>query len=100
MSTTQAAQDNAEALDRAYNLFRNREFPDIICAVPEVCPVPGFIDPEQWTFEQSLRSAEPPPAGFQVKAARTAVRFNGFYLFYTLASAPMVQTAMEMLGGL
>jgi hypothetical protein len=63
-------------------------------------PVPSFISPEQWAFDHPLRSAESPPPGFQEKAAKSAVRFNGFYLFYALASAPAVQTGLEMLGRL
>jgi hypothetical protein len=43
--------NTAEALDCAYNLFKNREFPEIVCAVPEDCPVPGFIGPKQWAFD-------------------------------------------------
>ncbi|WP_414476080.1 hypothetical protein [Microvirga sp. M2] len=89
----------AGAQERAYNLFRNREFPEIICAVPEVCPVPDFIQPDQWEFERPLRPAEPHPPGFQDKAADTAVRFNGFYLFYALASVPAVQAALDMMMG-
>jgi len=41
----------AEAHEYAYNLFRNKQRPEIVCAVPEVRPVPHFIDLEQWTFE-------------------------------------------------
>ena len=99
-SAHNAAMNSAEAHDRAYNLFRNREFPDIVCAVPEDCPVPEFIRPEQWAFDHPLRSEEPRPPGFHARAAKSAVRFNGFYLFYALASAPAVQTALEMLGRL
>jgi hypothetical protein len=100
MSLNQIIPNNAAEPDCVYNLFRNRELPDIICAVPEDRPVPGFISPEQWIFEQPLRPAESPPPGFQERAATSAVRFNGFYLFYALAAAPAVQTAFDMLGGL
>lgn len=85
--------------DYAYNLFRNKQRPDIICAVPEDRPVPHFIDAEQWTFEQALRPTEDHPPGFDRKAARTGVRFNGFYLFYVIAAAPVVQSALDILTG-
>ena len=44
--------DQPDPADYAYNLFRNKQRPDIICAVPEDRPVPHFIDQERWTFEQ------------------------------------------------
>jgi hypothetical protein len=93
----QTPPNTAEAYEYAYNLFRNREFPEIVCAVPEDCPVPDFIAAEQWTFEHPLRSEEPRPPGFHDKAAKTSVRFNGFYLFYALASVPAVQAVLDML---
>ena len=100
-SNHQAVPDTTKTQDCAYNLFRSREFPDIVCAVPEICPIPRFIDPEQWAFEHPLRPEEARPPGFHDKVAKTAVRFNGFYLFYTLASAPVVQASLDMmLGGL
>jgi hypothetical protein len=86
--------------DCAYNLFRNKCLPEIVCAVPEDRPVPHFIDPEHWAFEQPLRSPEARPPGFDSSAARTGVRFNGFYLFYAFAAIPAVRTALEMMGGL
>jgi hypothetical protein len=100
MSNHQATPHPAETSDCAYNLFRNRELPELVCAVPEVCPVPDFIGPEQWAFEHPLRPEEVRPPGFQDKAAKAAVRFNGFYLFYALASSPVVQAALDIMGGL
>jgi hypothetical protein len=85
--------------DCAYNLFRNKCLPEIVCAVPEDRPVPHFIDSEQWAFEQPLRSPEARPAGFDSNAARTGVRFNGFYLFYAFAATPAVQSALEIMTG-
>jgi hypothetical protein len=99
MSLHQAAQDTTEENDFSYNLFRNREFPELVCAVPEDCPVPKFISPEQWTYEHALRAAETRPRGFHDKGAETAVRFNGFYLFYALAASPAVQSALGLLTG-
>jgi hypothetical protein len=101
MSVQQPGQTQPDPADYAYNLFRNKQRPAIICAVPEDRPVPHFIDPEQWTFEQPLRPLETRPLGFDRKAAHVGVRFNGFYLFYAVATAPLVQSALEiMMGGL
>ena len=70
-----------EPQDCAYNLFRNRQRPEILCAVPEDRPLPGFLRSEQWTYERPLRSWEARPRGFHGRAAHAGVRFNGFYLF-------------------
>lgn len=87
--------------DCTYNLFRNRCLPDIICAVPEERPVPGFIGSERWAFEQPLHPQEARPRGFDSKAARAGVRFNGFYLFHAVAAAPALRATIELvLGGL
>jgi hypothetical protein len=67
--------------DCTYNLFRNNGKPDLLCAVREDYHVPGFIDPAHWSFERVLRPADPRPPGFDDKAARTGMRFCGFYLF-------------------
>ncbi|WP_262272881.1 hypothetical protein [Microvirga yunnanensis] len=83
----------------AYNLFRNKCLPEIVCAVPEDHPVPQFIDSEHWAFEQSLRSPEASPPGFDSLAARTGVRFNGFYLFYAFAATSAVHSTLEFMMG-
>ena len=62
-----------------YNLFRRRLAPDLFCAVPENRPVPTFIQARNWRFVG--KCGTPAQAGFDPEAARTAVRFNGFYLF-------------------
>ncbi|GEO18408.1 hypothetical protein MAE02_61040 [Microvirga aerophila] len=89
----------SETHDCAYNLFRNKCLPDIMCAVPEDRPVPSFIDAERWAYEHPLRSLEASPPGFHASAARTGVRFNGFYLFYAFAASPMVRSALEIMVG-
>ena len=33
-----------------YNLFRHKLTPDLLCAVPEDCPVPRFIEGSAWRF--------------------------------------------------
>ena len=68
-----------------YNLFRNRQRPQLFCAVPEDRPVPGFVLAEDWLFEGSLHPSDTPPPGFHARAAATGMRFSGFYLFHLLA---------------
>ena len=80
-SIQQQAPARPQASDCAYNLFRNKQRPEILCAVPEDRPVPGFLDPGQWRFERALRPSDMSPAGFEERAARAGVRFNGYYLF-------------------
>jgi hypothetical protein len=96
----QTASDKPDLHDCGYNLFRNKDLPEIVCAVPEACPVPSFIDPEQWAFEHPLHPTDPTPPGFHAKAAKMALRFNGFYLFYALASTPAVQTFLDTVASL
>ena len=67
--------------DDTYNLFRNKLRPKIMCAVPEHSPVPSFIAPDDWTFDQALRPADETPPGFCNRAAQTGMRFNSYYLF-------------------
>jgi hypothetical protein len=81
--TYQRPSAGLELYDCAYNLFRNRQQPELLCAVPEDRPVPGFLRSEQWTYERPLRSLRDRPAGFDGKGASAGVRFNGFYLFQT-----------------
>ena len=76
------ASAKPEASDCAYNLFRNKQWPRIYCAVPEEYPIPCFIESEQWAYVETLRSGDPRPPEFGTRAATTGVQFNGFYLFY------------------
>ena len=76
----QASADPA-VREGSYNLFRNKQQPELVCAVPEAHPVPSFIGPEAWSFERVLRSQDVAPSGFHERAARAGVRYNGFYLF-------------------
>jgi hypothetical protein len=65
----------------AFNLFRHKLKPDLVCAVPEDYPVPGFIDGTTWAFAGKISEPTTIPLGFESKAAEAGVRFNGFYLF-------------------
>jgi PAS domain-containing protein len=83
--------------DCAYNLFRNKQRPEILCAAPEDCPVPGFISSEQWVYEGSLRPQDARPPGFEDRAASVGVRFNGFYLFQVTAAHGKAKTKGQSL---
>ncbi len=64
----------------AYNLFRRRSEPELLCAVPEDRAIPTFLSGEDWEFGgKSSGSAMPE---FDLQAARASVRFNGFYLYH------------------
>jgi PAS domain-containing protein len=84
-SVQQQASARPEASDCAYNLFRNKQRPEIICAVPEDRLIPSFVGPTEWTYEGSLRPQDARPSGFHDKAASAGVRFNGFHLFQVTA---------------
>ena len=70
----------------AYNLFRHRGEPQLVCAVSEDCAVPGFIAPKAWGFDRKLTEPVAAPMGFDAKAAADGVRFNGFYLFQSFST--------------
>jgi len=65
----------------AFNLFRHKLKPDLVCAVPEDYPVPAFLDASAWAFAGKVGEPTTIPLGFKSKAAEAGVRFNGFYLF-------------------
>ena len=67
-----------------FNLFRNRQRPQLICAVPEDRLVPNFVTREDWLFERHLRPGEAPPPGFSTRAATVGLQYSGFYLFQLL----------------
>ena len=64
----------------AYNLFRSTQPDGLVCAVPEERTVPPFVTGPHWQFGGRISDKET-PLGFDKKAAKTGVRFNGFYLF-------------------
>ena len=69
---------------RSYNLFRRKDDDGLCCAVPENRVVPPFVSGGRWTFGGKVGETATPPLGFDGRAAATAVRFNGFYLFQSL----------------
>jgi PAS domain-containing protein len=89
------ASAKPEASDCAYNLFRNKQRPEILCAVPEEYPIPSFIGPEQWAYVGTLHSDDPRPSGFGDRAATTGVRFNGFYLLHVPTTHWIAKTVRQ-----
>ena len=72
----------------AFNLFRHKLKPNLVCAVPEDCPVPGFLDPSTWEYVCTLREPTTPLPGFNRPAAEASIGFHGFYLFEAGVTAP------------
>jgi hypothetical protein len=65
----------------AYNLFRHTDRAELICAVPEVQPVPAFITGQAWSFAGCVQGCANGWSGFNRRAAEESVHYNGFYLF-------------------
>ena len=65
----------------AYNLFRSKRSPDLLCAVPEDDPVPAFINGQGWAFAGKLAEPSAAPLGFEWRGAETVVPLTGIYLF-------------------
>ncbi|GJD61651.1 hypothetical protein [Methylobacterium frigidaeris] len=75
-----------------YNLFRRREEPDLVCAVPNDFPVPGFVTGEAWTYAGSINAPSEAPPGFSAEVAERGAETCGFHLFHQL---PAVAAAPE-----
>ena len=71
-----------------FNLFRRKRETGLVCAVPEDCPVPGFLDPSTWEYVCTLREPTTPLPGFNRPAAEASIGFHGFYLFEAGVTAP------------
>src|SRR5215203_3562601 len=67
-----------------YNLFRNAERPELLCAVSEDRPVPAFIRGPQWEYGRRIDTLEADRLRFNRQAAEASVRYNGFYLFQVI----------------
>ena len=68
-------------MERAFNLFRRKESPELYCAVPEDRAVPTFIAGDAWEFGGKVSEVASDPPGFDAKNADAGARLNGFYLF-------------------
>ena len=64
----------------SHNLFRRKDTSDLYCAVPESRPIPLFIRTPAWEFAGKMDHAKP-MLGFSARAARDAMRVQGFYAF-------------------
>jgi hypothetical protein len=74
------------------NLFRLKEAPELLCLVPEDCPVPRFLD-QGWEFVAPMPDCDR-ATGFDPNAARVGLRLNGFHLFQrTETGSPRVVAA-------
>ncbi|KQO72043.1 hypothetical protein ASF22_13440 [Methylobacterium sp. Leaf87] len=67
-----------------YNVFCLRTVEGLCCAVPESRTVPHFLGGGHWSFGGKIADLGAAPIEFDDRAAETAVRFNGFYLFQTM----------------
>lgn len=70
---------------QSYNLFRLKGHEGMYCAVPEDYAVPAFLSGQRWFFGGRIDGSGG-PLGFDDRAAATAVRFNGFYLFQSFST--------------
>jgi hypothetical protein len=77
-------QKATSAVVHAYNLFRRKEAPELVCAVPEDRAVPRFIAGETWEFGGKIAAGSGEHPGFDGIAASAAARYTGFYLFHSL----------------
>jgi len=76
-------QPSPEPRRDAHRLYRNRQRPELICTVPDGAPLPAFVAPSQWAFEQMLWREDLALAGFRDRPAAVDVRVNGFYMLQT-----------------
>jgi hypothetical protein len=79
----QSNQDGVTSASRtgfrpSYNLFRRNRRPDLLCAVPQDCPVPTFVDGQDWQFSGTVDELS---LGLEREAARAVLPLTGFYLF-------------------
>jgi len=88
-------KEEARALsDNAFNLFRRKEEPELLCAVPADRAVPSFIAGETWEFGGTISGSSREHPGFDASAASAAARYNGFYLFQ--AWKPCVRSSIRV----
>ncbi|KMO17127.1 hypothetical protein [Methylobacterium platani] len=81
-----------------YNLFRRREEPDLVCAVPNDFPVPAFVSGEAWTYAGSISSPSEAPPGFASEMAERGAETCGFHLFHQLPDTSVPVQAWRAAG--
>jgi hypothetical protein len=72
-----------------YNLFRHADRMELICAVPEVQPVPAFISGPPWSFAGRVKDYADGSSGFDHQSAEVSVNYNGFYLFQLINASDL-----------
>ena len=72
-----------------YNLFRHADRTELICAVPEVRPVPAFITGPPWSFVGRVGDHAHGSSGFDHQSAEVSVNYNGFYLFQLINASDL-----------
>jgi hypothetical protein len=72
-----------------YNLFRHADRAELICAVPEVRPVPAFITGPPWSFVGHVGDHAGGSSGFDHQSAEVSVHYNGFYLFQLINASDL-----------
>jgi hypothetical protein len=72
-----------------YNLFRHADRTELICAVPEVRPVPAFITGPPWSFVGRVGDHADGSSGFDHHSAEVSVDYNGFYLFQLINASDL-----------
>ena len=72
-----------------YNLFRHADRTELICAVPEVQPVPAFITGPPWSFVGRVGDHADRSSGFDHQSAEVSVNYNGFYLFQLINASDL-----------
>lgn len=73
-------------LPRPYNPFLSKSDIGICCAVLQDEPAPTFIDGGDWEFGTVLARTTALPRDFNRRAAQTAMKINGYYIFAMLRS--------------
>ena len=71
-----------------YNLFRHKLTPNLLCAVPQDCPVPGFIEGSTWAFAGTISERTLASAGLDWEIAAKSVRRCGFCMFESSLPEP------------
>src|SRR3954453_17526418 len=80
----------------AYNLFRHKLRPDLFCAVPQDCPVPGFIEGSAWAFAGTVGERTLAQAGLDSETPAAGMRRSGFVMFQSsLAEPSKVRTRLD-----
>ena len=73
--------------DCAWGRANRDKRPDLFCAVPQDCPVPGFIEGSAWAFAGTVSERTLAPAELDSEAA-AGMRRSGFVMFQSSLPEP------------